>query len=232
MTHTEIRTLIRDADSYAACEALANSGDAVTASKLFLTLVTDLYWKAKDLPAAMSIGSAGVTFGLTRSLVEPDKAIAEQLRGTAKAIAYNLGSFCWPGWGEPGIEIGKRECSFGYDAACCNLRLGTELKRPSKGMGNAYWLVGAYELASRDFDEACASFDKARTTFTEDRAMSLMAAGYRELAAHLQSNGGNTKALDEAKTSLLNEGSEDGKAFADQLTSVESALRDWYVKNA
>ena len=25
---------------------------------------------------------------------------------------------------------------------------------------------------------------------------------------------------------------EDGKAFADQLTTVESALRDWYAKNA
>ena len=158
-------------------------------------------------------------------------AFAEQLRGTAKAISYNLGSFCWPGWAEPGIDIGKKECSFGYDAAKCNLRLGSELKRPAKAMGNAHWLVGAYELASRHFDRAIASFDKAHNTFTEDRALALMAAGYAELTKHLQSMG-NAQRVEDAKTALINEGSEDAKAFADQLTTVETALRDWYAKNA
>jgi len=229
MNHEEIRTLIRETDSYSAIEAIAEAGDALTVAKLYLTIATDLYWKSKDLPNVMAIGLAGVTFSLTRAVVERHEETAGQLRGTAKAIAYNLGSFCWPGWAEPGIEIGKKECAFGFDAARCNLRLAIELKRPSKGMGNAYWLVGAYELANGDFDDAIAAFEKAQSTFTEDPAMALMAAGYRQLAAHLQSGTQNRQSLEAAKTALLDEGSEDGKAFAEQLTTVESALRDWYA---
>jgi len=229
MTHEEIRTLSRDGDSYAAIEAIAKSGDAVTATKLFLSIATDLYWKSKDLPNVMAIGAAGITFGLTRSLAEPDKTVAEQLRGAAKAIAYNLGSFCWPGWAEPGIDIGTKECAFGYDAACCNLRLAIELKRPAKAMCNSHWLVGAFELANRDFDAAISSFEKANAIITDDRAMGLMAAGYRELAMHLKSNGGNAQRLEAAKTALVNEGSDDAKAFAEQLTTVGAAMRAWYA---
>jgi hypothetical protein len=230
MTHEQIRTQNSDTDSYAAIEAIANAGDPVTAAKLYLSLVTDLYWKSKDLPKLMTIGAAGITFGLTRAIVEPDKETAEQLRGTAKAIAFNLGSFCWPGWAEPGIEIGPKEVAFGHDAAKCNLRLAIELKRPSKAMGNAYWLVGSYELVERDFDRAIATFEKAKNTFTDDRALALMAAGYRTLAEHLQSNRDQSPELEEAKAALLNEGSEDGKAFAEQLTTVEAALREWYKR--
>jgi hypothetical protein len=232
MTHEQIRTQIHVTDSYAAIEAIANAGDPVTAAKLYLSIVTDLYWKSKDLPTLMTIGAAGITFGLTRAIVEPDKETAEQLRGTAKAIAFNLGSFCWPGWAEPGIEIGPKEVAFGHDAAKCNLRLAIELKRPSKAMGNAYWLVGSYELVERDFHRAIASFETAKNNFTEDPAMALMAGGYRALAEHLQSNGGNAQQLEDTKAALVKEGSEDGKAFAEQLVTVEAALRDWYVTNA
>jgi hypothetical protein len=228
MTHEELRTRITERDTYAAIESIAESGDALTAAKLFLTITTDLYWKAKDLPNVMAIGSAGITFGLTRAIVETDPQLAEQLRGTAKAIAYNLGSCCWPGWAEAGIDIGKKECAFGHDAAKCNLRLAIELKRPAKAMGNAYWLVGAYELANRDFDAATKTFDAAHENFADERAMALMSAGYRELANHLQSNA-NASRLEEHKTALIAEGSDDGKAFAQQLTTVEVALRNWYA---
>jgi hypothetical protein len=230
MNHDEIRTLVREADSYAAVEAIANSGDALTAAKLYLTIVTDLYWKAKDLPNAMAIGSAGITFGLTRAAVERHNETANQLRGTAKAIAYNLGSFCWPGWAEQGIDIGQNEFAFGHNAAKCNLRLAIQLNRPAKAMCNAHWLIGAYELANRDCAAAIASFDKANAIIHDDRAMALMAAGYRELATHLKSDGGNAQRLEEAKTALLNEGSDDGKAFAEQLTTVEAAIRAWYAR--
>jgi len=229
MNYTEIRTLMHDSDSYAAIEAIANCGDALTAAKLYLSAATDLYWKAKDLPGVIAIGAAGVTFSLTKSLIEQDNATAEQLRGTAKAISYNLGSFCWPGWVEPGIEIGKKECAFGHDAAKCNLRLAIELKRPPKAIGNAYWLVAAYELANCDFEAAGKTFDTAHTTFGDEHAMALMAGGYRELAKHLHSNS-NASQLESAKSALLAEGSDDGKAFAEQLTTVEAALRTWYVQ--
>jgi tetratricopeptide (TPR) repeat protein len=228
MTHQEIRTLANTADTYAAIEAIANSGDSLSVAKQYLTLVTELYWKAKDLTHVMALGAAGITFGLTRAVAESDTDTAEQLRGTAKAIAYNLGSFCWPGWAEPRIDVGQKECAFGYDAARCNLRLAIELKRPPKAMSNAHWLVGAHELARRDFDRAIESFEKAK--HAETRAMDLMADGYRELAVHLQSDGRNAQPLEAAKTALLNEGSEDAKAFAEQLTTVEAALREWYAR--
>lgn len=227
MTHEEIRTLVNGSDTYAAVESIAKSGDALTAAKLFLTITTDLYWKSKDLTKVMAIGSAGVTFGLTRAVVEADQTIAEQLRGTAKAISYNLGSFCWPGWAEPGIEIGKNECAFGHDAAKCNLRLAIELKRPAKAMGNAYWLIGAYELVNREFDQALKAFELAQNALADERAMALMAAGYRELAKQLRSDGKSPE-LEKAKAALVDEGSDDGKAFAEQLTTVEAAMRQWY----
>ncbi|HTL29215.1 MAG TPA: hypothetical protein VL282_08340, partial [Tepidisphaeraceae bacterium] len=205
MTHQDLLRLLQESDSFAAIESIAGQGDALTVSKLFATMANDLYWKVKNLPGAIAISQAGITYSLTTALRERDTEIANQLRGQAKAIAFNLGSFCWPGWDEPGIDIGAKELAAGFDAARCNLRLAIELKRPSKAMGNAHWMIGSYELAKCEFDSAIQTFAKARDTFTEDRVMALMAAGYRELADNLKSGGGTSPQLKVARDALLKE---------------------------
>jgi hypothetical protein len=225
MNYEQVLAQAREQDIYAAIESIAKTGE-------FLQVMMDLYWKAKDLPATIAVAQAGIAYCFTSSARGSDPAHVSELRGRAKAIAYNLGSCCWPGWGEPGIAITPVECAIGYEAARCNLRLAIELARPAKAMGNAHWLVGAYELANREFDSAYASFERARQALAEERAMALMAAGYAQLTRHLQSpaDAPTHRAFESAMTDLQNEGSNDANDFAEQSATVKSSLEKWYAQ--
>lgn len=158
----ELIARFRTGDSFSAVELLCREPDAVAAAKTFSEAANHFYWKDKDLVSSVMLGRAGVQHALTaatrRDLADPR---ALELRGQAKAMAYNLASFTWPGWDEPGIVIGPCDLATGMDAAKTNLRLGTELNKGPLPMSRAHWMLAAHELAAGKHHDARRGFAKA-----------------------------------------------------------------------
>jgi tetratricopeptide (TPR) repeat protein len=153
-----------------------------------------------------------------------DATLAEELRGTAKTMAYNLASNTWPGWNETGIRITPADIEAGMEAARLNLRLAIELKRGPDPMFNAHWVIGALELARGRHDEAIASYEQARKIATDSnlRAYALLAGGsiaIAKIAGKINVSEGE-RDLAQVKSSLTSENLNDGKFFADQLEAT------------
>jgi hypothetical protein len=223
----EIQQLIRSGDSFAAVEQLQRHGSPLEIGARYHALLRDLYWKEKDLPAMVIIGRAGILFCLTQShatgLTAQD---AEQLRSTAKGLAYDIGSFTWPGWEEPGINPTPDEIAFGHDCARLNLRLAIELKKPLSRVSMAHWLLGAHELAAHAFQSAIKQFQLAQevlpATSPESKANEPLNTGYL-MIARLSANSSDTEArskFDEIIASLSTRSDEEARDFSTQLATA------------
>jgi len=162
LTH-EIQELLATQDSFAAIEHIQRDGTPCEIAGRYESLVLDLYWKAHDLAAMVIVSRAGILYCLGQLLVAGHSAeTIEKLEHAAKGIAYNAGSFTWPGWEEPGIHPTAEQLAYGRDCARLNLRLAIELKRPAKGLSKAHWLIGAHALVTRDSELAEKEFQLAQ----------------------------------------------------------------------
>jgi hypothetical protein len=183
----EIRQILRDADSFAAIERIQKQGTPADITARYKSLIADLYWKARDLPAVVVIGRAGILYCLGQSLsagISPEAA--DELRSAAKGLAYDIGSFTWPGWEEPGIHPTSEEISLGRECAALNLRLAIELKKPPARISMAHWLVGAHALSANDPEIAEREFQFAQkvlsATDADAKAMEPCNMGYLAIA--------------------------------------------------
>jgi len=131
MTTGTVVQLLGEGDSYQAIEYLHSQGTALRVMSAYDEAARHAYWKEKDLGAVVVLARAGIQFGLEsgQALEGVDAAMAAEVKGKAKALAYNLASFAWPGWDEPDIEISARDVELGLDAARVNLRLAGQLGR-------------------------------------------------------------------------------------------------------
>lgn len=168
MKETVLR-LIRERDTFAAIEYLSEHGDPLVVTRAFSESMQHLYWQERKLQYSVAMGRAGIQFALTRTR-ECDQETADQMRGLAQVMAYNIGSFCWPGWNETDIRIFDTDLAAGRDAARTNLRLVREARKGELGLSRAMWLVGAYHIAYREWDQARSAFAKAADH--ADRAIS------------------------------------------------------------
>ena len=107
---------------------LAGETDPEVGAAGYRQAVRDAYWEAKDLGAVTSYASAGYAHCLSAAVAAEEEA-AHRLRSEAKALMYDLASFTWPGWGEPGVEVLERDLRIGFDAAITNLRLARDLDK-------------------------------------------------------------------------------------------------------
>jgi hypothetical protein len=159
----EIQELLRTTDSFAAMEYIQRDGTPLEIAARYDSLVRDFYWKAHDLPGLVVVSRAGIMYCLGQLLVVGHSSdTVEKLGHTAKGMAYNVGSFTWPGWEEPGINPTLEHLAYGRDCARLNLRLAIELNRPPKGLSKAHWLIGAHALVTRDFELAEKEFQLAQ----------------------------------------------------------------------
>lgn len=216
--------LWKSQDLFAALGSLSTAGDPVKVSKSCADLVQHLYWKEKNLPALVAASCSGISYALFKANEQGNDELARELRGLAKAMCYDLGSFTWPGWDEPGIVIGPSDLAIGREAAKANLRLAGELERGDLPLSRAYWLVAAHDLAAGDYGSARAAFqrsaDLARSAGEDAEA--LMSAAYVRVAEALADPADEKKlaAVAEADEKI---GSVDGgKEFQGQ---VPTALR-------
>src|SRR4051812_47986567 len=102
MTYETFTSLARERDFFTAIEHLQSAGTPVEIAKAYHTLMLDAYWKHKDLPCVVRLAPMGIGFCFTHAHRDP--ALQTELLGVAKGMAYDLGSFTWPGWDEPGIS--------------------------------------------------------------------------------------------------------------------------------
>ena len=218
------REMLKGGDTFAVIQFLDEQPDPLLAANVYSALLNDLYWKDRSLPLAIAIGRAGIQHGLSRARQSGDAQIAERLKGAAKAMAYNVGSFTWDGWDEQGIAPSPTDLAIGLDAAKLNLRLAVDLKRDAGPMSDAHWLVGAHQLSAGEYAAARASFAQARQLATGAPAQ-LMADGYGAIGMVLAKEPLGQAKLDEAIAALLKEGSEDAKFFAAQLKTAMDVFR-------
>jgi hypothetical protein len=151
-------------------------------------LVRHLYWQEKDLRGAVTFSCAGIQAGLALALGIEDAETVYELRGKAKAMAFNLASFVWPGWDESGIEIEPGDLKLGLDAAKTNLRLAAELDKGDLPLARAHWSVGSMQMALNDQTTARQSFIQSAEYARKagENGEALLTDGYAALAGILQ----------------------------------------------
>lgn len=224
------QAILRTSDSYAVAEFLEQEGAPRAIARRYFGVMNALYWKKHDLPALMAVARPGIHYCLSRAKDAPEAEAAE-LRGIAKSMAYDLASFTWPGWNDPGVSPKKADEAIGLDAARLNLRLAVELKRGAEPMFNAHWVLGAQQLAAGQFPEAIRSFEQsveiARTA--KNRGQELMATGYALVAKQLLAPDAEMeKALTANAMALVKE--KDGQFFQDQIATARQVFSARFKK--
>lgn len=219
----EAEKVAREYDVVKACEYLTALPDPAAAAKGFHELVRRS-WRAKNVPAMIQYGQAGIQYALQASakLGDTDAKLAAQLRSQAKAIAYDVSSNLWPGWDEPGITLSPTDLTIGLQLAKTNLRLAKELDRIGDPLGHAWWLVGAHELAARNLPFATAAFVEAEKHYQGDYAE--MTRGYSSLVQQLNTDAAQQIAgrrdFEKIMKTLRESKGSDGKFFASQLETA------------
>ena len=99
-TLTRVVELSNAKDTFAAIEYVESQGEPLEVAKTYAQLVQGLYYQQKNVPLMLHIGRAGVQFclGEARRVADSNADAAQQLRGYAKMMAFNLAVNCWPAW--------------------------------------------------------------------------------------------------------------------------------------
>ena len=210
-------------DSFVDVATLAEV-DLATSPDAYAEAMKHAYWEDKDLSAAMAIAWAGIS----RLLADAHRAEASrayELRSRARALAYDLASFTWPGWDEPGIVITPPESRARLAAARANLAMTVELQQGDLPIARAHWMVGAHQLAAGRFDDASTSFETATThadaAGAEGAAQAALARSFAILAR--LATGAATEAELAASSDQLG-AAPDGVALVRQLATARAAL--------
>jgi len=226
MKDTAVR-LIQEQDSLAAVEHLASQTDQLAATKAFSEAMRHCYWKEKNLSRAVALGRAGLQYGLTAALPfqTSDPKLAHELRSAAKGMAYDLASFTWTGWNEPGISITESDLRIGLDAARVNLRLAIELKKDALPLSRAHWILGAQQLAARQYLDAMQSFQKSSefAKSANNEAEELLGLGFAALVQVVRTQGASGRDdLEAIKKKLLP--LTDGEFFSGQIDTAHQVF--------
>jgi hypothetical protein len=221
-----ILQLLREGDSFAAIERVQVEGTPLEIAARYQNLVSNLYWKAHDLSRVVTVGRAGILYCLGQSLVSKSPEEIETLRSIAKGLAFDVGSFTWPGWEEPGIDPTAADLALGMDCARLNLRLAIELKKPADRLSMAHWLVGAQALAARDCELAEQQFQLAVDVLPpgdfSHAALQLCNSGYLAIAylAKNPADAATVGQLDQILEHLSAQTDDDSKTYLAQLISA------------
>ena len=186
-------------------------------------LIRHYYWQKKNLRVVVALSRNAIVRGREWAEAEADETARNQVLSQVKAIAYNLASFTWPGWGEEGIVIDEAVREEGVRAAELNLRLAKSLKRGPKALSAAHWIIGAHRLTAGKAEFAVMSFKRAKGHSEQagDRAGALMNRGYVGIA--LAKSGQlamGTGTVQSAISQLEAEGSDDAKFYAAQVQDI------------
>lgn len=218
--------LMQEEDNFSAIEYLNQHADHVEVMDTYMELVKYYYWEEKDLPTVVMISRAGIQEGLNIAaslevnFPDESQAILERTR----ALAYNLASFTWPGWDEPGIKIDESDLAAGFDAAKVALRIGRELGLDELRISRAKWMLAAFYLAEKEYEDARRYFDEGAefAQNAESQADELLCRGFSALVKILINPEDNKakSSLEDIKSQFAD--IEYGDSF---ITQIETAYR-------
>lgn len=204
--------------------ALAST-PASDAADAYRTAMREAYWERKDLAVGLAIGWAAVDRCFTDSAARGTDGAGKHLHlADAKGFLYDIASFTWPGWDEPGIAITTDQARLGLDAAVWNLELAVELDKDDLPMSRAHWMLGAHLLTGGDAAAAREQLDAAaecarRAGSPADEASARALIALADIAR------GDERGETQLHTTLeLLEGLDDGPMFVDQITTVRRVL--------
>jgi len=210
-------------DSFADIAALAEV-DVSAQPDAYSTAMRAAYSEDKDLSGAMAIAWAGISRLLALAhAADPQQAY--ELRSRAKVLSYDLASFTWAGWDEPGIVITPPEARAGCAAARANLALANELEKGELPRARAHWILGAHELSAGRSDDARSAFaaaaELADAAGAEGASEALLARAFVALA-DLAAGTGSEAQLIATLEPLRRD--PDGAAFVTQVETAREAL--------
>jgi hypothetical protein len=216
--------LMHEQDNFSAIEYMNQHADHMEVMDTYVELVKFYYWEKKDLPVTVMLSRAGIQEGLNiaASLEVNMLDQSQEIRGRARALAFNLASFAWPGWDEPGIKVGDSDLAAGFDAAKVALRLVREMDLDELRISRAKWMLAAYYLASLEYKEAQSTFEEAAefASAAESHADELLCQGFAyltKLLANPEDNAVRAK-LDDVKIQFVD--IEHGESFIAQLDTA------------
>ncbi len=198
-----VATITAMEDTQAALESLAK-------------LCNEAYRDLKSVPTMIAVAWEAIAFALRRAAESPDMESARNYKSRARAIAYNAGANCWPGWGDA-VEINSADIAEGLRLAERCHELVEELDLGDKARGSALWLIGALQMALGRSSEAIVHFVRAEEAFrTAQLAPQVaMAQGYAALASK------SVESLATVLQSLREMESQEAHFFAAQLITAD-----------
>src|SRR5215831_7987465 len=148
----------------AAVEAITATMDTQAALEGLAQLCKRAYRDLKSVPAMTAIAWEAVGLGHRCAVASPDSESARRYKARARAIAYNAGADCWPGWGDP-VEIKSADIGEGLKLAERSYELVEELDLGDEARGGAIWLIGALQMAFGHWSTAIEQFSRAEKAF-------------------------------------------------------------------
>lgn len=222
----QVQSLAVSADTDGIRMLMAGAGGPEDVARRYFDVAHMLYRSGRDLQSFVRIARMGIEYDLAEADSAErggDHPRADLFRLFAKQLAYDLASFTWTGWDEPGIRIGTADLEAGADAARLNLRLAEELERGPEPMANAYFILGAHALARSDYDEAGRYFETfgAIARSAELEAMAIAADGYGVITREAAGSGNpGTYVLEPVRQRLRDLPASDPEFWIDQLDTA------------
>jgi len=211
-------------DVAGAVEAVLTVTDASVALDGLGQLCKQAYGDLKSISAMNAIAWEAIKFGLICAESSNDPESARRYKTRVRTIAYNAGSNCWPGWGDP-IKIEAIDIAEGLRLAERNHELVRELGLGAKEMGGSFWLRGALLLANGQVPAAITQFVAAQEAFHDAglSAYEFMARGYAALArkALPLPHSIGSQSLADILESLRAMQSKEALFFAEQLVTAD-----------
>ena len=118
-----------------------------------------LYWKEKNLPESLQVAREGIEQGEKAAKEFPEQQ--EEILSGVKRLCFDIASFTWIGWDEPGISPTSEERAEGLSAARKNLEYAVQLKSGDLPTSRAYWIIGAHLLTAGQPQDALGDFRRA-----------------------------------------------------------------------
>ena len=209
--------------AFAAIAKLAAIEDPLEAAEAYSEGMRTAYWEDKDVHLTTAIAYAGVSRLLTEA-EHADDATSTELKSKAKAMTYNLASFTWTGWDEPGVEIAPSDQAAGLAAARTNLDMAVELDTGDLAISRGWWMLGAHLLSAGESKEACEAF-AAAAEYADQAGADVEAELSKSFDALAALAAGEDGAADELTASLTRLQSMDGgDGFVSQVETCRSVL--------
>lgn len=213
----------RDSGVLGAIEAVASVEDDYEAGNAYAETMKNAYWVDKDLQTAIALGYAGLG-RLLAAAVAASGSEQTRLRSLVKSIVYDIASFTWIGWDEPGIDIGSSDAAVGHAAAQWNLALAIELDNCDLPTSRAFWMLGAHLLTRGDLTGSRDSFESSveHASRAGAAAEADLASAFMALTELIGGNEGVEKRLAESLSRLAS--AEDGADFINQVTNARQVV--------